>query len=862
MRSMRRELAPCLVLLGLTGVCFFRLLLAPDSLIVDAARPSVDHAYRSHARGLGNDLTMAFLPRFEYLVRNIARYHHLPMWDNSGFAGRPMLGNSQAGLFYPPVWVAWLINRQSALGWLTIAHLWSAGVGTYVLCRALGLGRSASTLAGGCFQACPYLIAHTFEGHYPHVWSASWYPWAFWAFLLVRRRRPLGAIVLPIVLGLSFLAGHPQEWYFLVVALAIGIAGDVIALTSREGPGRGAGRAALWVGLVGLSVAICAVEILPQIAVQPWTLEKSVMSLGRVTRYHLRTVNLFQLLHPLALGRPHDYFGHDNYWETVLSIGLAPLVLGLIGATHARGGRRPWAWIGLVLVAVVFAAGPRLGLYAIAYDILPGLDRFRVPSRTLFLASLGASVLAGLGLEALLEMEITRKPWESLRRRVRCALVVVALAVVALQGASPGIDRRPQPDDSRTPGPRSRSGTAADARTWREGRAIRAIAAEPAFWVALGGMVLTLSLRTQNRGRLISTHALAAIALIELAWDATSVIQVAPPRSKPHADLLSAALESGNSGPAGPYRIAALEAAFSDLDAELLGLEKTNVNDTFQIQHAADLYESLYPFLDPAPPPRTRERPMDSEAARFRATVGQAILDRLCVRFLITDRLLDLPRLEIVSVDDTRGPSAAILWNPDPMPRAYLVPRALDATFRRTSAAAELARVDPREVVLLTTDHSQKSARRGQNLPSGMVRPTSVGRRTDHDLDSLAALDSGRPGNERSLSSVDWSSDDPDRVVVRVDAKAPGYLVVANTWMPGWSARIGGSAATVHRGNHAQQVIPIDAGRYEVTLSYTPPRFAEGLATTAAAMGIWMLMVVAVGARLTRDSRDRPAAAR
>ena len=41
-------------------------------------------------------------------------------------------------------------------------------------------------------------------------------------------------------------------------------------------------------------------------------------------RYHLWVLNVWQLLSPTALGSPHDYFGDDNYWETLLSIGLAP----------------------------------------------------------------------------------------------------------------------------------------------------------------------------------------------------------------------------------------------------------------------------------------------------------------------------------------------------------------------------------------------------------------------------------------------------------------------------------------------------------------------------------------------------------
>ena len=42
-------------------------------------------------------------------------------------------------------------------------------------------------------------------------------------------------------------------------------------------------------------------------------------------RYHLHALNAFQLLSPDALGGPADYFGDDNYWETVFAIGLVPL---------------------------------------------------------------------------------------------------------------------------------------------------------------------------------------------------------------------------------------------------------------------------------------------------------------------------------------------------------------------------------------------------------------------------------------------------------------------------------------------------------------------------------------------------------
>ena len=72
---------------------------------------------------------------------------HLPLWDARGFGGRPLVGNPQAGMFYPPVWAVWWCGSSSALGWLTIGHLFWGGFGVYVLMRSSAQGRLAATVA-------------------------------------------------------------------------------------------------------------------------------------------------------------------------------------------------------------------------------------------------------------------------------------------------------------------------------------------------------------------------------------------------------------------------------------------------------------------------------------------------------------------------------------------------------------------------------------------------------------------------------------------------------------------------------------------------------------------------------------------
>ncbi len=53
------------------AAAFHRLIAAPASLIVDAEHISVDRACPPHQRGLGNDLTSVFLPRFLYVVQHL-----------------------------------------------------------------------------------------------------------------------------------------------------------------------------------------------------------------------------------------------------------------------------------------------------------------------------------------------------------------------------------------------------------------------------------------------------------------------------------------------------------------------------------------------------------------------------------------------------------------------------------------------------------------------------------------------------------------------------------------------------------------------------------------------------------------------
>ncbi len=74
---------------------------------------------------------------------------------------------------------------------------------------------------GRLFSSLSSCSAQVFEGHYPHVWAACWYPWAFLGFRSVPSRRWGRAWTLAPIPALALLTGHPQEWFYLLFVLSL-----------------------------------------------------------------------------------------------------------------------------------------------------------------------------------------------------------------------------------------------------------------------------------------------------------------------------------------------------------------------------------------------------------------------------------------------------------------------------------------------------------------------------------------------------------------------------------------------------------------------------------------------------------------
>jgi len=142
------------------------------------------------------------------------------------------------------------------------------------------------------------------------------------------------------------------------------------------------------------------------------------------------------------------------------------------------------------------------------------------------------------------------------------------------------------------------------------------------------------------------------------------------------------------------------------------------------------------------------------------------------------------------------------------LPRAFLVGRVLEADARESVQL--LVDFDPRREVILTQDV----------LPAADAK-----QRTEF--------------REARIVSAGAAS-----LVVEAELDRPGYLVVQDTWAPGWQATVDGEPVQIQPANVAARAVPLTAGVHRVEFTYSPPGLALG-----AVVSLISLVLVGVQSR-------------
>ena len=169
-----------------------------------------------------------------------------------------------------------------------------------------------------------------------------------------------------------------------------------------------------------------------------------------------------------------------------------------------------------------------------------------------------------------------------------------------------------------------------------------------------------------------------------------------------------------------------------------------------------------------------------------------------------------------------RGTDGRIYRNEAALPRAFVVPRARCADDRQALDLIRARAIDYRQEVLLNGCGTSPIDDRGG-----------------------------------STATVAITHDTPERIVIGASTDHAGYLVVTDTWFPGWSARVNGRPATIERANHAFRSVKLEPGQHEIELRYEPASVRIGLVVSLLALGVTATLGWRRGWR-RRQSGERP----
>jgi hypothetical protein len=121
--------------------------------------------------------------------------------------------------------------------------------------------------------------------------------------------------------------------------------------------------------------------------------------------------------------------------------------------------------------------------------------------------------------------------------------------------------------------------------------------------------------------------------------------------------------------------------------------------------------------------------------------------------------------------------------------------------------------------------------------------------------DHLIVEDPDRPldADAEVAGSATIEVDRAEEVVVAVTARTPAYLVLADTFDPGWSATIDGEPAVIHPAYVAFRAVFVKPGEHRLVFSYSPAGFAPGLAITAVGAALALVGLIRPGRRVASD---------
>jgi hypothetical protein len=697
-------------------------------------------------------------------IRRALEGGELGLWTPYQTAGRPLWASQQTAPLFPLTWLAFVGSFWRSLAWIAAVKLLLAAFGAYALGRWIGLQKGPALLTAVAYAFCSYIND---ELQFPLSAVMAMMPWAMlMAGRVGRYGRALDALGLMLAVGLTLLTGSPELISIALGGVAAYALYELLAVMPDPGGGPQASRLRRLGLLIGGAAGGLALSATALAPFAEFLGVANTTSRGGVGIYPNSIA--YSFFFPELWGAPDKaigQFGPINYTERTAYIGAFPLLLAAGGLFARRPRRMHLFWGAFTLVAVLIA------MHTFLHDFvseLPGPDKVGM-LRALMLIDIGGALLAGFGLQAWLQAD--RRG----RLRMGGVMVVVVLAPAAFL--------------LRHVGPFSHFGGALGqlpslSRTELTPKEfIRQVVAWR--WLIFGGAgvaLLALSLWRKIPSQVTVAAVIALVAADLLTLNAGYNPQIPLAEASPPKPPAIGYLQSH----VGHQRMSGtLTATAVGLQANLAERYALRDMDSYNFPKTsrwADLWGAY------------EQSTGDQNDWNPELPKSHAVLDAFAVSYVLPPADERGPSYLKPVFDQVQG-GQLVLKNPTALPRAWV---AYD--WRKGSGQLQAAAL---------TASSSTAELREKPVLEEVPTPPSV---------SAAA----------SPSAVSFLADKDEYVSLRAEVQRSGYLVLDDSYYPGWQATVDGHPAKIVPADENFRAVAVTAGEHTIDFRYRPSSFRIG----------------------------------
>ena len=377
------------------------------------------------------DLGVYFIPPRFFGVESI-KHGDFPLWNPYQFSGHPFLANPQHGILYPLNSLFFVLPFDLAFDTIIILHFFLGGMFTYLFLRDLKVGSTGSLISGLIFMLSGYLLSvHSLLNC---LLSVIWTP----LIMLFFRRAIIhpgfkNEIFIAIFTAISFFGGGIEIVYgnFLVLLfmMIFSPCPEIIFVGDKPRRYKFIGSVPIYWGRIKsqfsrfksllivsiIFLLLSAIQLVPFLQLWIHSIRGEGISYEEATIWSFAPKDILLFFLPDAYGY---FLDMKKYWVTqcwlkTLYTGGLPFILSLTFflTTHpplSPTGERQFGkdrklFFSLILFSLFLSLGHYNPLYPFVFRYVPFFNGIRYPVKFLYIFILVLSMTAGLGFQRLTE---------------------------------------------------------------------------------------------------------------------------------------------------------------------------------------------------------------------------------------------------------------------------------------------------------------------------------------------------------------------------------------------------------------------------------------------------------------------------